>query len=73
MSVLVAESGTRALPTIAAHTIDAMKIYGRGQTEVRALDGITVEFAGTAVHRHHGAVRVGQVHAAALHRRARTR
>ena len=44
MSVLVDESGTRALPIIAAHTIDAMKIYGRGQTEVRALDGITVEF-----------------------------
>ena len=29
---------------IAAHTVDAVKIYGRGQTEVRALDGITVEF-----------------------------
>jgi putative ABC transport system ATP-binding protein len=44
MSVLVAESGPMALPTIAAHTIDATKVYGRGQTEVRALDGITVEF-----------------------------
>src|SRR6516165_12155896 len=29
---------------VAAHTVDAVKIYGRGQTEVRALDGITVEF-----------------------------
>jgi putative ABC transport system ATP-binding protein len=44
MSPVVVEPGTRALPIIAAHTLDAMKIYGRGQTEVRALDGITVEF-----------------------------
>jgi putative ABC transport system ATP-binding protein len=28
----------------AARTQDAVKIYGRGQTEVRALDGVTVEF-----------------------------
>jgi len=31
--------------TIAAHTVDAVKIYGKDQTEVRALDGITVDFA----------------------------
>ena len=30
---------------IAAHTVDAVKVYGKGQTEVRALDGITVDFA----------------------------
>jgi putative ABC transport system ATP-binding protein len=30
---------------IAAHTEDAVKVYGRGQTEVRALDGVSVEFA----------------------------
>ncbi len=42
--VAAASSTTRALPAIAAHTVDAMKVYGRGQTEVRALDGITVEF-----------------------------
>ena len=30
--------------SIAAHTIDATKVYGKGQTEVRALDGITVNF-----------------------------
>ncbi len=30
--------------TAAARTVDAAKIYGRGQTEVRALDGVTVEF-----------------------------
>ena len=30
---------------MAARTEDAVKIYGKGQTEVRALDGVTVEFA----------------------------
>ena len=43
MSTLVKE------PTIttrsAAHTVDATKTYGKGLTEVRALDGITVDFA----------------------------
>ncbi len=29
---------------VAARTIDAHKIYGSGETEVRALDGVTVEF-----------------------------
>ena len=28
----------------AAHTVDAYKIYGSGTTEVRALDGVSVEF-----------------------------
>jgi putative ABC transport system ATP-binding protein len=28
----------------AAHTVDAVKVYGQGQTEVRALDGVSVEF-----------------------------
>jgi putative ABC transport system ATP-binding protein len=28
----------------AAHTVDARKIYGKDQTEVRALDGVTVDF-----------------------------
>lgn len=28
----------------AARTVDARKVYGKGQTEVRALDGVTVEF-----------------------------
>ena len=36
----MAEVGSLA----AAHTILATKIYGKGQTEVRALDGVTVEF-----------------------------
>ena len=30
--------------TAAARTVAATKVYGRGQTEVRALDGVTVEF-----------------------------
>ncbi len=30
---------------VAARAVDAVKVYGRGPTEVRALDGITVEFA----------------------------
>jgi len=32
-------------PVAAARAVDAYKIYGRGQTEVRALDGVTIEFA----------------------------
>ncbi len=31
--------------SVAARTVDAAKIYGKGQTEVRALDGVSVEFA----------------------------
>ena len=30
--------------TIAARAVDAVKVYGRGPTEVRALDGITIGF-----------------------------
>ena len=30
--------------TAAARTVDAVKIYGKGQTEVRALDGVSVDF-----------------------------
>ena len=30
--------------SIAAGTIDAMKVYGRGENEVRALNGVTVQF-----------------------------
>ena len=45
MSTLTADSGTRARPTVAARTEAATKIYGRGQAEVRALDGVTVDFA----------------------------
>jgi putative ABC transport system ATP-binding protein len=30
--------------TFAARTVDAVKVYGRGSTEVRALDGVTIDF-----------------------------
>jgi putative ABC transport system ATP-binding protein len=45
MSTPVAERASKSEQVIAAHTIDATKVYGRGETEVRALDGITVDFA----------------------------
>ena len=28
----------------AARVLDAVKVYGRGESEVRALDGVSVEF-----------------------------
>jgi len=30
---------------VAARAVDAVKVYGRGEAEVRALDGVTVDFA----------------------------
>ena len=38
-------SATTADHTVAARAVDAMKVYGRGEAEVRALDHVTVEFA----------------------------
>ena len=35
---------TTAPATIAARAVDASKMYGKGDTEVRALDGVTVDF-----------------------------
>ena len=36
----------QAAPSVAAaHTVDAYKVYGKDQTEVRALDGVSVNFA----------------------------
>ena len=35
---------TDASSTVAARAVDATKIYGKGDSEVRALDGVTVEF-----------------------------
>ena len=32
---------------VAAGTIDATKVYGSGDSEVRALDGVTVQFQGS--------------------------
>jgi putative ABC transport system ATP-binding protein len=31
-------------PLVAAHAVDVSKVYGRGEAEVRALDGVSVEF-----------------------------
>ena len=58
-------------PGAAARAIDLVKTYGSGEARVDALDGVTVDFDQGAVHRGHGAVRVGQVDADALHGRAR--
>ena len=30
--------------TVAARAVDAVKVYGKGPTEVRALDGISINF-----------------------------
>jgi putative ABC transport system ATP-binding protein len=46
--VSAAVSPSPARGTVAARAADAYKIYGSGEAEVRALDGITVEFAGGA-------------------------
>ena len=40
-----AESRTIGFATVAARVIDAHKHYGSGESEVRALDGVTVDFA----------------------------
>jgi putative ABC transport system ATP-binding protein len=45
MTTLVTDAVIEARPAIAARTVDATKVYGRDETEVRALDGITVDFA----------------------------
>jgi putative ABC transport system ATP-binding protein len=43
-SVMNDSEGGRSLDGVAARTEDAMKVYGKGPTEVRALDGVTVAF-----------------------------
>src|SRR4051812_25638526 len=35
-------------PPIAARTVDAVKVFGGGDTAVRALDGVSVDFAAHA-------------------------
>ena len=44
MATLSSALHRRVESRAAARTVDARKIYGRGQTEVRALDGVSVEF-----------------------------
>ena len=40
----VSSDAPGALATAAAGAVDAIKIYGKGDSEVRALDGVTVAF-----------------------------
>ena len=65
------ETATPPRLDIAARAVDASKIYGTGEAEVRALDDINVEFETGALHRDHGPVGLGQVDAAALPGRPR--
>jgi putative ABC transport system ATP-binding protein len=44
-STTTAVDVSTAEPTTAASTVDAVKSYGSGEAEVRALDGVTVAFA----------------------------
>src|SRR4051812_32758470 len=44
MSTVTTAAVTVAGTNAAARTVDATKVYGKGQTEVRALDGVTVSF-----------------------------
>ncbi len=44
MAKSAAQLVTPRAPIAAASTVDATKVYGKGQTEVRALDGVTVDF-----------------------------
>ncbi|HEV3291714.1 MAG TPA: ABC transporter ATP-binding protein [Streptosporangiaceae bacterium] len=45
MATVIPSRTARLEQKTAARTKDAVKIYGKGQTEVRALDGVSVEFA----------------------------
>ena len=60
-----------APPPLAARAEAAVKVYGRGGTEVRALDDVERRPARWPVHRHHGSVGVGKEHADACPRRPR--
>src|SRR4051812_4723107 len=44
MSTVTTAPVTVTATDAAARTVDATKVYGKGQTEVRALDGVTVAF-----------------------------
>ncbi len=45
MANVVTVPTARVEQKAAARTKDAVEIYGKGQTEVRALNGVSVEFA----------------------------
>ena len=61
----------RAQPAAIVRAVHATKVYGSGDTEVRALDDVSVEFAAGSLHGDHGPVGLGQVDADALPGRAR--
>ncbi len=44
MAAVITPVPPAVLGKAAARTVDAVKVYGKGQVEVRALDGVTVEF-----------------------------
>ena len=50
----------------AASARDLVKIYGKDETEVRALDGVTIDLLRRRVHRRHGALGLRQVDPDAL-------
>jgi putative ABC transport system ATP-binding protein len=45
MASVISAPTARLEQKTAARTEDAVKVYGKGKTEVRALDGVSVEFA----------------------------
>src|SRR3954467_15083479 len=49
MAITLTKTRTSESPVhdsgVAARAVDATKIYGRGDTEVRALDSVTIDFA----------------------------
>ena len=45
MATVITPVPSEVAQKAAARTEDAVKVYGQGQTQVRALDGVTVEFA----------------------------
>src|SRR5215472_14426649 len=45
MATVIPSRTARLEQKIAARTEDAVKVYGQGQTQVRALDGVSVTFA----------------------------
>jgi putative ABC transport system ATP-binding protein len=45
MATVTVDTGIEEMrATVAARAVDAVKVYGRGDTEVRALDGVSVDF-----------------------------
>ena len=44
MSLISPQVESPSETVVAARAVDAVKVYGRGPTEVRALDGVTIEF-----------------------------